>query len=92
VVRTAIWKEQVAGRVLVRGVNLAGDDQADRSVHGGPDKALYAYASEDATWTAQRIGTELEQPSDYRRSHRRLSGANGREPGCRSHVLGQVWS
>jgi len=55
VVRTAIWKSPVEGRVPVRGVNLRGDDQADRSVHGGPDKAVYAYAQEDgAWWTAQR--------------------------------------
>lgn len=39
---TAIWKAPVEGRVAVRGVNLDGDDQADRSVHGGPDKAVYA--------------------------------------------------
>ncbi len=46
-VRTGIWKEPVAGRVTLRGVNLAGDDQADRTVHGGIDKAVYAYATED---------------------------------------------
>jgi hypothetical protein len=45
-ITTAIWKEPVDGRIAVRGVNLAGDDQADRSVHGGPDKAIYAYAIE----------------------------------------------
>ena len=59
VVSTAIWKEPVSGRVAVRGVNVVGDDQADRSVHGGPDKALYAYASEDAAWWGQRLGREL---------------------------------
>ena len=37
----------VDGRVAVRGVNLDGDDQADRTVHGGPDKAVYAYGIED---------------------------------------------
>ena len=42
------------GRVAVAGVNLAGDDQADRTVHGGPDKAVYAYASEDTAWWAAR--------------------------------------
>ncbi len=47
VVTTAIWKHPAEGRVPIRGVNLAGDDQADRSVHGGPDKAVYAYARED---------------------------------------------
>jgi MOSC domain-containing protein YiiM len=59
VVSTAIWKEPVSGRVAVRGVNVAGDDQADRTVHGGPDKAVYAYASEDAAWWAQRLGRDL---------------------------------
>ena len=47
VVRTGIWKYAVDGRVALRGVNLDGDDQADRTVHGGPDKAVYAYARED---------------------------------------------
>ena len=46
-VRTAIWKHSVPGPVTLRGVNLVGDDQADRSVHGGDDKAVYAYAMED---------------------------------------------
>jgi MOSC domain-containing protein YiiM len=55
-VTTAIWKSPVAGRVRVEGVNLAGDEQADRRVHGGPDKAVYAYAAEDYRWW----GTQLE--------------------------------
>jgi MOSC domain-containing protein YiiM len=55
-VRTAIWKSPVAGRVRLRGVNLDGDDQADRSVHGGPDKAVYAYAREDLDWWATKLG------------------------------------
>jgi len=46
-VRTAIWKHPVNGPVTLRGVNIVGDDQADRKVHGGPDKAVYAYAMED---------------------------------------------
>jgi MOSC domain-containing protein YiiM len=59
-VRTAIWKSPVEGRVAVRGVNVDGDDQADRTVHGGPDKAVYAYASEDLEWWAERVGRSLE--------------------------------
>jgi MOSC domain-containing protein YiiM len=47
---SAIFKEPVEGRVRVAGVNLAGDDQADRTVHGGPEKAVYAYAREDIDW------------------------------------------
>jgi MOSC domain-containing protein YiiM len=58
-VRTGIWKVPVAGRVKVRGVNVEGDEQADRSVHGGPDKALYAYAREDTDWWEQELGREL---------------------------------
>jgi MOSC domain-containing protein YiiM len=49
-VQSAIWKSPVDGRVAVRGVNLEGDDQADRRVHGGDGKAVYAYAVEDYDW------------------------------------------
>lgn len=50
-VRTGIWKEPVTiGRVPVYGVNLDGDDQADRESHGGPDKAVYAYSVEDYSY------------------------------------------
>ena len=56
---SAIGKAPVAGRVRVEGVNVAGDDQADRRVHGGPDKAVYAYACEDAAFWAGELGREL---------------------------------
>ena len=58
-VETAIWKAPVAGRIVVAGVNLAGDRQADLRVHGGPDKAVYAYAEEDYRWWSERLGHEL---------------------------------
>jgi MOSC domain-containing protein YiiM len=57
--RSAIWKSPAVGRIAVRGVNLAGDDQADRKAHGGPDKVVYAYAVEDARWWQQQIGRPL---------------------------------
>jgi MOSC domain-containing protein YiiM len=57
--KSAIWKSPAAGRVAARGVNLAGDDQADRKAHGGPDKVVYAYAVEDARWWEQQIGRAL---------------------------------
>ncbi|MDX1488944.1 MAG: hypothetical protein R3268_12125, partial [Acidiferrobacterales bacterium] len=41
-VTTGIFKRPVAGRVIVRTLNLEGDRQADLRVHGGPDKAVYA--------------------------------------------------
>lgn len=55
-VRTAIWKEPVAGTVAVVGVNLAGDDQADRRVHGGTHKAVYAYGLDDYRWWSAELG------------------------------------
>ena len=59
VIESAIVKAPVEGPVAVRGVNLAGDDQADRSVHGGPDQAVYAYASEDIAFWSDVTGLHL---------------------------------
>jgi MOSC domain-containing protein YiiM len=56
---TAIWKSPVVGRVEARGINLVGDEQADRAVHGGRDKAVYAYALEDTTWWEDELGHPL---------------------------------
>lgn len=57
--RSAIWKVSVTGRVAARGVNLEGDEQADRRAHGGPDKAVYAYAVEDLRWWQNEIGRSI---------------------------------
>jgi MOSC domain-containing protein YiiM len=43
---TGIFKTPVQGRVALRTTNLDGDRQADLTVHGGPEKAVYAYPSE----------------------------------------------
>jgi MOSC domain-containing protein YiiM len=52
-IKTAIFKQPVAGPIALTGVNLAGDEQADLRVHGGPDKAVYAYDSTHyAAWRA----------------------------------------
>ncbi len=59
VVTTAIWKAPVEGRVAVRGINVDGDEQADRTVHGGPDKAVYAYAIEETRKWEAELGREL---------------------------------
>jgi MOSC domain-containing protein YiiM len=45
-VSTAIFKAPVEGAIPVRKLNLDGDRQADLIVHGGPDKAVYAYPAE----------------------------------------------
>lgn len=52
---SAIAKTPVAGSVRVTALGLAGDEQADPSVHGGLSKAVYAYPGEHlAWWAAQR--------------------------------------
>jgi MOSC domain-containing protein YiiM len=45
-VRTSIFKQPVVGPVQLHAEHLAGDGQADLRVHGGPDKAVYAYPQE----------------------------------------------
>jgi MOSC domain-containing protein YiiM len=50
-----IGKRPVAGPVAVGPLGLAGDEQADLSVHGGRSKAVYAYPSEHhAFWRTVR--------------------------------------
>lgn len=58
-ISTGIFKEPVAGQIAVRGVNLDGDDQADRKVHGGPSQAVYGYASEDYGWWENELGRAM---------------------------------
>lgn len=54
-VATAIHKQPVAGPVQVNALGLAGDEQADPTVHGGLLKAVYAYPFEHyAFWAEQR--------------------------------------
>jgi MOSC domain-containing protein YiiM len=59
-VRTSIFKSPVAGRVRVGWLNLQGDEQSDLEVHGGEDKAVYAYPAEHyAYWREQLPGVAL---------------------------------
>ena len=59
-VRTSIFKEPVAGPVLVERLNLAGDRQSDLTVHGGADKAVYVYPAEHyAFWREKLPGVDL---------------------------------
>ncbi|HEU4631568.1 MAG TPA: MOSC domain-containing protein [Gemmatimonadaceae bacterium] len=85
VVRTGIWKEPVGERAIaVRGVNLDGDDQADRVAHGGPDKAVYAYAMEDYRYWREEEGLE---------THAALFGENLTVQGLdlRAALVGERW-
>src|SRR5499427_10858712 len=54
-VQTAIFKEPVAGAVAVRELNLAGDQKADLTVHGGAAKAVYAYPAEHYEYWREKL-------------------------------------
>ncbi len=58
-VRTGLWKLPVTGPVAVGELGLDGDFQGDRRIHGGPDKAVYAYAVEDVSWWEGQLGRAL---------------------------------
>ena len=60
IVTTGIFKQPIAGRVMMRVLNLDGDRQADLTVHGGPSKAVYVYPSEHyAYWRDELPSVEL---------------------------------
>src|SRR6267142_1382397 len=58
VVRTGIFKSAVPGPVGLRDHNLDGDRQADLSVHGGADKAVYGYPSEHYGYWCAWLGVD----------------------------------
>ena len=61
---TAIGKQPVAGAVALKPLGLQGDEQADLSVHGGLEKAVYAYPSEHyGYWQAARCDAGLGDAS-----------------------------
>lgn len=59
-VKTGIWKLPAAGPVQAGPMGLEGDVQADRTVHGGIDMAVYAYAREEIDWWEGELGRPLE--------------------------------
>ncbi len=61
-VTTGIFKEPIEGRVMLRTLNLDGDRQADLTVHGGPDKAVYAYPIEHYEFW-HKVYSKMEMPN-----------------------------
>ena len=57
-ITTGIFKEPVEGRIMLRTLNLDGDDQADRSGHGGIHKAVYVYSTENYDYWKRALGRE----------------------------------
>ncbi len=58
-VSTGIFKDPVEGRVSVRTLGLEGDGQADLTVHGGPEKAVYLYPAEHYPFWRDELGRDL---------------------------------
>jgi MOSC domain-containing protein YiiM len=57
-VTTGIFKQPVNGRVMLRTLNLDGDRQADLTVHGGVEKAVYAYPMDHYAYWRQELPDE----------------------------------
>lgn len=57
--KTGIDKRPVNGAIRFTDNGVAGDVVVDKKHHGGFDKAVYAYASEDARWWERQIGVEI---------------------------------
>ncbi len=55
-VRTAIWKQPVAGPRLVRRLNIDGDGQGDLAGHGGEHRAVFVYQIESYRYWQQQLG------------------------------------
>ncbi len=59
-VTTGIFKEPVNAPIMLRTLNLDGDEQADLAVHGGVNKAVYVYPSEHyGYWRVELPGVNL---------------------------------
>jgi MOSC domain-containing protein YiiM len=57
-VETGIFKEPVAGRIMLRTLNLDGDGQADLVNHGGTHQAVYAYPAEHYDYWQRELGRD----------------------------------
>ena len=57
-VRTAIFKEPVAGPRFVGHINIDGDDQADRVAHGGEHRAVFVYQIESYRYWEKELGRD----------------------------------
>ena len=65
VVNTGIFKSPVEGEVAVSYLNLAGDGQADLTVHGGRNKAIYVYSHDHYAAWASELGRQDLEPAQF---------------------------
>lgn len=85
-VSSAIRKEPVLDAELdLETLNLAGDRQADLRVHGGPDKAVYAYPSEHLERWQAELG--LPMPGGFFGENLTTAGASESDV-----CIGDIWA
>jgi MOSC domain-containing protein YiiM len=82
--RTAIDKRPVVVPVRVESLGLEGDDQYDKRHHGGPDQAVYVYATEDAVRWGEELGYDVH-PGQFGENLRTLGLA------VTDSVVGERW-
>jgi len=87
-VQTAIFKEPTQGPVMIDKLNLASDRQADLTVHGGEEKAVYAYPVEHYAYWRQEL---LDVSFSWGMFGENLSTEGLREPSTRMlcHGIGK---
>jgi MOSC domain-containing protein YiiM len=64
-VTTGIFKQPIAGPVMIRTLNLDGDRQADLNVHGGPQKAVYGYPTEHYPYWHEQLPQTTTTPGMF---------------------------
>jgi MOSC domain-containing protein YiiM len=64
-VETGIFKTPVPGRLKAGKLNLQGDRQADLSVHGGPNKAVYVYSWENTLFWKTTLPRDNLRPGSF---------------------------
>src|SRR5215218_1396464 len=57
-VRTAVWKAPVTGPLVVRRLNIDGDDQGDRDAHGGEHRAVFVYQLDSYRYWEHELGRD----------------------------------
>jgi MOSC domain-containing protein YiiM len=62
---SAIFKDVVSGPIRLEATNLAGDEQADLRVHGGPDKAVCVYPADHLPFWRETLGRSDMAPGAF---------------------------
>ena len=78
IVHTAIWKEPVTGRRMVRRLNIDGDGQGDLAGHGGEHRAVFVYQLEGYRYWQSLLGRTDFTPGEFGENLNRRRPAGSR--------------